>query len=80
VEATHTGNEWQIEVSDNGPGIPEEYSERVFELYSRLHGSDHPGNGLGLAVCRAVIENHGGRIWVERGAAGGAAVRFTLRA
>jgi signal transduction histidine kinase len=80
IEATRSGDEWLIEVNDNGPGIPPEYRERVFDLYSRLHGSERPGSGLGLAVCRAVIENHGGTIRVESSRSGGAALRFTLPA
>lgn len=78
VQARLEGEEWVIEVRDNGPGIPPEFAERVFELYSRLHGRTHPGNGLGLPICRAIIESLGGRMWVEAKAGEGATFCFTL--
>lgn len=68
-----------VTVGDNGPGVPEGEREAVFGLFKRLHGeSTHRGAGIGLAVCRRIIEGHGGRIWIEATPEGGTAVRFTL--
>ena len=68
-----------VRVSDNGLGIPREQRERVFELFHRLRAdSALGGSGLGLALCERVVTQHGGRIWVEDGDAGGAALLFTL--
>jgi signal transduction histidine kinase len=72
---------WQFTVQDNGQGIPFEQKDRVFEPLKRLHGSDIPGSGLGLALCRTIVARHGGRIWVESaGSRRGAIFRFTLSA
>ena len=77
VAATRIGDMWLITVADNGIGIPEEHRERVFGLFQRLHRQeDYPGTGIGLAICRKVIELHRGRIWVEDGLDGGS--RFCI--
>ncbi|MBI4329534.1 MAG: GAF domain-containing protein [Chloroflexi bacterium] len=69
-------------VTDQGPGIPEDKREAVFERFVRLPMPDGrprpPGTGLGLTLCKAVVEAHGGRIWIEQGPAGGARILFTL--
>lgn len=71
--------EWRFTVADNGQGVPLEFRNAVFEPLKRLHGSDTPGTGLGLALCRAIVARHGGRIWVEsKGTGHGARFRFTL--
>jgi signal transduction histidine kinase len=71
---------WEFAVADNGEGIPSEQTDRIFEPLQRLHGSDIPGSGIGLALCRAIVERHGGRIWVESPGQGqGSTFRFTLR-
>ena len=70
---------WRFTITDNGQGIPREHQQMVFEPLKRLHGSATPGTGLGLAMCRAIILRHGGRIWVEsKGASHGSTFRFTL--
>jgi two-component system sensor histidine kinase KdpD len=76
----HTLPEWlEVEVWDDGPGIPEGKLQLIFDKFSRGNKeSAIPGVGLGLAICRAIIEVHGGRIWAENGANGGARFRFVL--
>jgi signal transduction histidine kinase len=78
VSAKSDADKWIVQVSDNGPGVPAEFREKIFEPYTRLHGSELPGNGLGLAVCREIVEGLGGIIWVESGPDGGAIFCFTL--
>ncbi len=65
VTCEKTEKELVVEVRDNGPGIEPEFQDRIFELYTRLHGKSLPGNGLGLAICRSIVSSHGGEIWVE---------------
>lgn len=77
VEAHLTGGEWEICVSDNGPGIPPEMSERVVESGVQLDTSV-PGHGMGLDLCRAVVQEHGGTFRLETSQMGGLAVCFTL--
>ncbi|HUM13408.1 MAG TPA: ATP-binding protein [Myxococcaceae bacterium] len=67
-------------VRDTGPGIPGEHLSRVFDRFWQAHASDRRGAGLGLAICRAIVEAHGGRIWVESEPGKGAAFFFTLAA
>lgn len=80
ISARRSEEHWILEVRDTGPGIPAEFHERIFELYARLHGKDIPGNGLGLSICRAIVECHGGRLWVESAAGEGASFCFSLPA
>jgi signal transduction histidine kinase len=76
--SAHTGNEgWVVTVADNGIGVAPESAGRIFGMFARA-SSDHDGTGIGLAVCRRVVEAHGGRIWVEPADGGGSAFRFTL--
>jgi light-regulated signal transduction histidine kinase (bacteriophytochrome) len=72
--------EWVFSVQDNGPGIDPDFQGRLFGVFKRLHGQEHPGNGLGLAFCKKAIERLGGRIWVESAPGAGANFCFTLPA
>ena len=79
ITATDDGTEWIFKVTDNGIGIDMKYADEIFGLFKRLHSSDEfEGSGIGLAVCKAVIERHGGRIWVESELCKGSTFRFTI--
>jgi two-component system sensor histidine kinase KdpD len=81
-EITVYAARWQdvvsVRVTDRGPGVPPEELEQVFEPFYRADGDSGPGAGLGLAIARAIVEAHGGRIWIEGAPGGGAAVLFEL--
>jgi PAS domain S-box-containing protein len=80
VAARASGKEWIFTVEDNGIGLDMKYADRIFGVFKRLHGPEIPGTGIGLALCKRVVENHGGRIWVESEVGRGAKFSFTLPA
>jgi signal transduction histidine kinase len=79
VSARREGADWLFSVADNGIGIEPEFAERIFIIFQRLHGrSEYPGTGIGLAMCRKIIEYHGGRIWLDTSVETGSRFCFTL--
>jgi signal transduction histidine kinase len=80
VSAEQLGKEWIIKIQDNGIGIAPEHHERVFRLFKRLHGPETPGAGIGLAICKKIVEAMGGAIWVEPAPGSGSIFCFTIAA
>ena len=79
VSARREDGAWLFRVSDNGIGIDPAQSDRIFQAFQRLHSQDeYPGTGMGLAVCKKIVERHGGRIWVESEPGKGSSFYFTL--
>jgi len=78
ISARRTGEEWRFAVADNGIGIDPRFQEQIFGVFKRLHGSEIPGTGFGLGICRRVVERSGGRIWVESKLGEGTTFCFTL--
>jgi len=77
VSALRDSQEWVVTVRDNGRGVPADQAGRIFGMFARAD-RQIDGAGIGLAVCRRIVDAHGGRIWVEPAPGGGSAFRFTL--
>lgn len=78
ISAVEQNDEFVFRVRDNGIGLEMQYADTIFGMFKRLHGDEYEGSGIGLALCKAVVERHGGRIWVESQPDQGASFYFTL--
>lgn len=81
VSAKRQDSMWRFSVADNGIGIEPQYQDRIFVLFQRLHSrGEYPGTGIGLAICKRIVERHGGKIWVESVPGESTTFLFTLPA
>jgi light-regulated signal transduction histidine kinase (bacteriophytochrome) len=78
VSAERSDGAWQLSVSDNGIGIDPEFHQTIFGVFKRLHGREIPGTGIGLAICKRVVDRMGGRIWVQSRVNEGTTIHCTI--
>jgi PAS domain S-box-containing protein len=80
ISSERVGKEWVIHVRDNGIGFKPEQASELFGVFKRLHGSQYPGTGVGLAICKRIVERHGGKIWATASPESGAIFSFSIPA
>lgn len=79
VSARENEQSWEFSISDNGVGIPPAQQGQLFKIFKRLHAKEYPGTGIGLAICKTIVERHGGEIWINSSGGGGTTFLFTIR-